>query len=768
MNQSIILKTLIILSITIAAIFIGSGYLFSKNDTKLVNDIKAYNLNSVMKALDGRLAERLKLNKKQMKENANMISKNSSVYLLNYDKDRLEHSLYYDMKKEGVKVVRIWDDTVKEVFLVAIKINKKVVFRDSIPKEFEEFAKIKKPINILSDDSIERIGYITLYYDESLIINKINKLKAKTKKEIEDFNNEIKLQQQKSNSIKIYIAIGSLVTILVLLYILLMYFVNKPLKTVQTGLDEFFLFLQNKKDSTKKIYLNSNDEFGQMAKSLNENISVSAKLHEEIHELNTNLEERIEEKTIKVTQLLNNADQGFLSFGQNLIIDDEYSKECIQIFKKDITGINIADLLYSNKNKKEFFIQTLKSLLKETNKLKIKNIISLLQKEFIINKKAIDVKYKIIEDGKFMLILTDITAKKLLEKKINREKSILKMIVAIVSDSDEFFELYDEFSELINIKNTLVDNNKTPLHNTTELYRVIHTFKGLFSQKEMSHMVINLHKLESSLSDCLSNQNIINQNLQELLDKSDFEAWLQKDIGIIKDILGDELFSKRGKITVQEETLSQIEDKILEISNKYNESNKYEEVVNDIKNLKNKTLQSMFSSYPKLIDQLSQDLEKSVYPLEIIVDEELRADDKIKPFIKSLVHVFRNSVDHGIETIDIRDEIQKDEIGTITCTMKQDDNNLHIIIADDGAGIDIEKIRQKAKELGINTDGLNESEIEALIFNDQFSTKGEVSQTSGRGVGMAVVKDEIEKLNGMININSQINIGTTFEFIIPL
>jgi two-component system chemotaxis sensor kinase CheA len=651
---------------------------------------------------------------------------------------------------------------------VAIKINKKVEFRDSIPKEFTKFAKIKKPINILSDDAIERIGYITLYFDESLIINQINELKAKTKKEIENFNTEIKTQQQKSNSVKIYIAIGSLITILALLYTLLMYFVNSPLHTVQAGLDEFFLFLQNKKDNTKRIELNSNDEFGQMAKSLNENISVSAKLHEEIHELNTNLEVRIIEKTTKVTTLLNNADQGFLTFGGNLIIDSEYSKQCTTIFKKEISGLNIADLLYSNEKKKEFFIQTLQSLLTETSELKIKTIISLLQKEFIINKKAIEIKYKIVDDGKFMLMLTDITAKKILEKKINREKNILKMIVSIVSDSDEFFELYDEFNEFINIKDTLIDNDKTALHNATELYRIIHTFKGLFSQKEMQNIVLNLHKLESALSDCLANQSNTNQSLEELIHRSDFEAWLQKDINIIKDVLGDELFSKRGKVTVQEETLSQIENKIIEISNKYDEINKYEEVVNDIKNLKNKTLQSMFASYPKLIDQLSQNLEKSIYPLEVIVDKELRVSDNIKPFIKSLVHVFRNSVDHGIETMDERHEIQKDEIGTISCSIKEDENNLHFIIADDGAGIDIEKIKEKATQLEIDTDSLSDNEIEALIFNDRFSTKGEVSQTSGRGVGMAVVKYEIEKINGVININSQLNIGTTFEFIIPL
>lgn len=768
MKRSIIVKTLSVLSFVIILIFICSSYLFSKVDTRLIEEIKNYNLNTAIKALDERQVERLELNKKQMKEAANMISKNSSLFLLNFDKDRLEDSLYYDMKKKGIKAIQVWDNTINEVFLAAIEINNKITFDTKIPKSFEEYKQIKRPINIVNDEMVERIGYITLYYDESLIINQINKLKEKTKNNIENFNNEITIQRQKSNNIKNIVAFGSLIIILVLMYILLMHFVNKPLKLVQSGLDNFFLFLQNKKDNTQRIDLNTNDEFGHMASSLNENISVCTKLHEEIYELNSNLEQRIEEKTEKVTTLLNNADQGFLTFSSNLIVDEEYSKQCVNIFKKEIAGLNIADLLFKDENKKAFFVNTLVTLLEETSPIKIKNIISLLQSEFIINKKAIDIKYKIIDKNKYMLILTDITAKKLLEKKINKEKNRLKMIVAVVSDPEEFFELHDEFIEFINKKQNSIDDNKTALHNAIELYRIIHTYKGLFAQKEMNNIVSKLHELESLLSEALTSQNYTNKDLKILIDEANFDEWIKKDIDIIKDILGDELFSKRGKIVVQEEKLSQIENKIIDISNKYQETNKYQEVVEDIKSLKNKTVYNLFSSYPKLIDQLSQKLDKSIYPLEIIVDKELRVNDNIKPFIKSLIHVFRNSVDHGIETLEERYMSDKDEIGTISCTINEKNNNLHIVIADDGSGLDIEKIKAKAKEFNIDTTKLNDQEIQALIFSDQFSTKSEISQVSGRGVGMAVVKNEIDKLKGTININSQAKIGTTFEFIVPL
>ena len=106
--------------------------------------------------------------------------------------------------------------------------------------------------------------------------------------------------------------------------------------------------------------------------------------------------------------------------------------------------------------------------------------------------------------------------------------------------------------------------------------------------------------------------------------------------------------------------------------------------------------------------------------------------------------------------------------GTISCSFEMEDEQLHIVISDDGAGIDIEKLREKLHTQGIETKELTKNEIYNYIFNDNFSTKDEVSSISGRGVGMSVVKYECEKLDGRIEITSEKNIGTTFEFVLPL
>ena len=769
MKQSIILKTLIILSIVIAIIFIGSSYLFSKNDSKLLNEIRTYNLKSAMKALDERKKTRLKLNKAVMKNAATAIAKNSSEFLLNFDTDGLERNLYFDMKKEGVVAIKIWDNTVKEVFLAVFKKDKKIIFQKSIPKEFDKYTTIKKPINIVNDDTVERIGYATLYYDESLIINLINKIKENTKKEIAQFNQEIDNQQKEANKVKILINIGSLIIILILIAILLMTFVNKPLKIVQLGLNDFFLFLQNKKDHTNKIELNSQDEFGHMAQSLNENIIVSAKLHEEIYELNINLEKRIEEKTAKVTTLLNNAGQGFLIFKEDFLIDNEYSKECEKLLGNNISNQDISNILFPNIKKANNFKSNLVDMLNIDNPIAQKSMISLLPNEIILNKRAIKIEYKILENRKVMLILTNISAQKKLERKVKKEQEILKMIVTIVGDSDTFYEVKKDFENFIVNKNNYINMKKTSLFNINEIYRTIHTFKGSFLQLFMNNTAKQLHDVESQLSEFLAdNLSISNEQIIEFLHETNFEHFMDNDLLNINELLGQKFLDNDNFISIDKQIIKNIENQyvtLLEHNHINNESSNC--LLDEIKYLSQKSLKSQLNSYPNLTLQVAQRLEKEIYEFEIIGDDNVLVSDKVKPFIKSLIHLFRNSVDHGIEFPEIRAELEKDEIGSVSCTFNSNDNNLQIIISDDGAGINIERIKEKISNK-VDVSNLSNEEIYQFIFIDNMSTKEEITETSGRGVGMSAVKVELEKINGTVKIQSELNIGTTFVFDIKL
>jgi len=151
--------------------------------------------------------------------------------------------------------------------------------------------------------------------------------------------------------------------------------------------------------------------------------------------------------------------------------------------------------------------------------------------------------------------------------------------------------------------------------------------------------------------------------------------------------------------------------------------------------------------------------------------ESTEVDKTILEYLSDpLVHMVRNSCDHGIETGDKRLAAGKEETGSVELLAFHEGSNLVIQITDDGGGIDAEVLRRKAIEKGVITDvrRLTEQETLQLIFHPGFSTKEEVSEVSGRGVGMDVVKSNIEKLGGEIKIMSKLGVGSSFKVTLPL
>ncbi|MDH5465335.1 MAG: chemotaxis protein CheW, partial [Thiovulaceae bacterium] len=179
----------------------------------------------------------------------------------------------------------------------------------------------------------------------------------------------------------------------------------------------------------------------------------------------------------------------------------------------------------------------------------------------------------------------------------------------------------------------------------------------------------------------------------------------------------------------------------------------------------------VFNKFPRMIRDLSRELNKKIELL--ISGEETELDKSIVEEIGDpLVHIIRNSCDHGIEDPQTRAALNKPETGVISLGAYNEGNHIVISISDDGKGLDAEMLKDKSVEKGVITeqeaDGMADKEAYALIFRPGFSTAAEVTSVSGRGVGMDVVKTNIEKLNGIIDIESEINVGTTMKLKIPL
>ncbi|WP_125152117.1 chemotaxis protein CheA [Clostridium rectalis] len=178
-------------------------------------------------------------------------------------------------------------------------------------------------------------------------------------------------------------------------------------------------------------------------------------------------------------------------------------------------------------------------------------------------------------------------------------------------------------------------------------------------------------------------------------------------------------------------------------------------------------LDVVFNRFPRMIRDLSVELEKD---MELIVQGQDTELDRtvIDEIGEPLIHLIRNAADHGIEPKEERIAKGKDPVGKIRLIAYQEGTKAVIKVEDDGAGIDVEKVKTKAEKVGISTEGMSDNDIRNLIFMQGFSTNEQVTDISGRGVGMDVVKTKIASLGGTVEVASEMEKGSTFIIRLPL
>ncbi|MEN8169099.1 MAG: Hpt domain-containing protein [Pseudomonadota bacterium] len=182
-------------------------------------------------------------------------------------------------------------------------------------------------------------------------------------------------------------------------------------------------------------------------------------------------------------------------------------------------------------------------------------------------------------------------------------------------------------------------------------------------------------------------------------------------------------------------------------------------------------ISQIFNRYPRLVHDLTRNSDKKVNL--VVKGEDTELDRMIVEELSDpLIHIIRNAVDHGIETGPERQQKGKEDEGTLVLEAYQESNHIVIEVTDDGKGIDPEKVRQKAMDKGLYSEEelerFSNDDLIALILTAGFSTADKITGTSGRGVGMDVVKKNIEKLNGTLEIDSRVGVGTQMRLKIPL
>ena len=565
------------------------------------------------------------------------------------------------------------------------------------------------------------------------------------------------------------------------------------------------------------------DEIGMLSGSINELIDAAENALYESAAARKSAESANRAKS----EFLDNSGEGFLSFGADMVIDPEYSHECEAIFEHGLcylkAGSNISDLLFgeSPSDKKEFFNKTLDFIFTEPLDLKRELYISLLQPVYIVGQKYIKAKYKMIaDDTKMMLILTDITREKELEQHVASERKRLKFVIAAVRETRDFFAILDEVNQFkqtylpqtvtklkstsdsdryrtssrinksleINILKEQTDSNGNFDHKEIlyEIYRQVHTFKGLFAQQEFLSFPEFLHEMETRISGIIgkiSDRLSLFREMEKFTEDFQNESVLEQDLLIIRSFLGDEFIERKGDVVISSELASKIESmatSLIEMmGNKIDKETL--EILQQVKLLRYVDIKSLLHPYAEGALRLADRLGKYLNPFEPQGDDVEVHPDRLTPFIRSLVNVFRNAVDHGIEEPEERLEAEKDEYATIGCNVRKSKGYpygnvsvecIEIAISDDGRGIDLMEIRNRVAAKNLIEIGKLETmpanEMLQMIFLDDLSTRDITDAMSGRGMGLSAVKRELERLNGKVEIETQAGRGTCFYFYIPI
>jgi two-component system chemotaxis sensor kinase CheA len=510
--------------------------------------------------------------------------------------------------------------------------------------------------------------------------------------------------------------------------------------------------------------IRSSDEIGKLCEHFRDMIK-------QIEEHTKSLETKVKKRTEQLYALLDNSEEGFLSFDNKLVIESGYSKECVSIFEQEINGQNIIDLLFHNDNNGHDLASTAFEEILKTNDFDMKEMyLSLIPTQINIHNKTIGIRFKIISDEKYMAILSNITDKIELEKEVERQQQIQKMIIAVISNKNEFCKIKNEFFQFINSTQQTLANNQNSDIDLVDILRQLHTFKGIFAQKECMQITNTIHALEAQIKQHFEHKTLNNQIVYQLLKNANMIETLNHEINEIFANFGGKCSINDASVEVSIQELNEISEALLDLSRDISKIDKQNlnELGLRIHNFSEISVKDMLKDYSLHSQIVAKNLGKRIYPFKIYGDDKILANTKIKPFMQTLVHLFRNSIDHGIENEDIRFQLNKDPNGTIACDFKLENNTFILEIEDDGQGIDVDLVCQKAVEKGIYSKEqigkLDENSKLEIIFNDNFSTKNESSLISGRGIGLNAIKYEIDKLQGKIEIDNKKQAGVKFKF----
>lgn len=491
-------------------------------------------------------------------------------------------------------------------------------------------------------------------------------------------------------------------------------------------------------------------------------------------ELGRSLRE-VAEGRAKVTNLLDTSGQGYLSFGSDLIVEPDYSRACVSMLDGAPEGRAADEVLFGDDaGKAETFRKAISGALTSEDSFKRDLLFSLLPATILRHGRVLKSEYRRLDNDHVMVVLTDVTEEHRLSRRIESERLRLSMIVAAVSESRDFFDAVEAYRKFLREDLApLLSLRASPSSIRQELYRQVHTFKGTFAHFSFNATPKMLHELEGRLSELerqggdLTIGAIIEATLSD-----DYNWALESDLSVLRDALGEEFLAQGKGVFLpmsQARELRAVAERLLSGEPLDLGSAAIRALFAGFRNLDKVSLADALEIYDRVVSQVAVRLNKQVEPLAIDGGEDLWvAPETYGPFLRSLIHIFRNAVVHGIEEPEDRAGSGKDPAGRIECAIRRQGSGFTLTIADDGAGLDLDMLRERAASLdllsGAEAAELSDREAAELIFVDRISVQDRADEWAGRGVGLAAVRTETLALGGRVEVASTVGQGTRFTF----
>lgn len=460
----------------------------------------------------------------------------------------------------------------------------------------------------------------------------------------------------------------------------------------------------------------------------------------------------LETKNINIYEYVS---EGVFSVSNNYLVNDTYTKACYSIFGTDISNLPMSELIYDEDTSSELVDRILENIF--TGKMLWEVGSELLPQQIIVDDRYFQVQYqKMLYQGQdrineIIVKLHDISDTILLESQLIFERDKLALSMTSMMNREELLTLVSEFMEYmnsINIKDIDVE----------EVLTIIHTFKGNFGVFNFIHIVSSLHRFESKV---INNSRISQDDIEEVLRD------LYTDLEIITEVTGSSFFEDKVYLQANINNLESV----------YNEVKKYfydteaSLIIYIIQKIFNKSVRDILLFYGRESRKKAMESGKKIKTIQVTGDDVFIDYNHYKFVLRALVHVFNNCIDHGIEEEEERMLIGKPRYGEIQCQVHDYGNFFEISIKDDGRGIDTVKVRDRL----LNAKNTSKDEVESMtedelidhIFDQEVSTMEDISVTSGRGVGLASVKVEVEKMGGEIRVISFMDFGTEVKVMLP-